>query len=140
MVHFKMQETVNCPSSKMEQITIPLHIFHKNKLNDHEISYNGKMYDFKSFQLKGDYIELLAIHDKEEENILDEIAGFFNRKAGNNSTLPDKVMKLLTLDYLAPGTFSSIFTDSYKLQIFHPFIFQTTCFFQEISSPPPQSV
>lgn len=68
-----MQQTLENGHARFQKITLSRTDYEKGKINGHEICLSGKIYDIKTMSIHGDSVELLAINDTDEENILEKI-------------------------------------------------------------------
>ncbi|HZV67939.1 MAG TPA: hypothetical protein VFG10_00255 [Saprospiraceae bacterium] len=85
-----------------EQITLSLPDYLKDKINNHEISIEGKMYDIKSVSISGDKVTLLVINDPHEENILKKLKEVLTGRKQSKSNRPHQLRPIHTLKYLSP--------------------------------------
>ena len=138
-VQFEMQKKLRNSQSRFEKLSLTLSEYKRSRIKEDEISINGKMYDIKSFQINGDKIELLAINDTEEENILQRIKDLItNNNTNPGSEVPSQLTDLITLDYIYPGSVSEIIFFEKQQENFYE-LFQThSSFHPDVLSPPPR--
>jgi hypothetical protein len=98
-----MLHTIRKKENGFVKLTLTITEFQKNIINPHELSYKGKMYDFKYAVISGNIVELLVINDTKEENILGKIKELTDNTDKQNSDLPNQLVKLLTLTYICPS-------------------------------------
>lgn len=107
-VQVHMQAALNDPSAKFERLIISATDYGKSRINDFEICLNGKMYDVKSVKVMGAKVEMLALRDEGEENILDEIRKLICHSSDKNVPYPALLTKLSTLAYEKSNLFLSV--------------------------------
>jgi len=135
-----MQEVLNDTKTQFEKLTLTLSEFNNSKIAEDEISVNGKIYDIKSSRISGDKVELLAINDIEEENILEKIKKAFNTGMTENSELPNHLVTLISLIYISPANGQGFLLEETFLNSFHSFCEIIFSHESEIFSPPPELV
>ena len=140
MVHKEMQKILNNSDTRFQKIILSINDFHKKKINAREIFINGKLYDIKSISIIGNKIELLAFHDKKEENIFAEIKKAIRNNNEQNSQLPNRLIKLLTLFYVSPIHYYNL-SLSEKKENKYPLVCEIILSHKpDISSPPPEFI
>lgn len=85
---------------KLQNIYLTISQYNACKVDDHEIKFNGKLFDIISSAYKNGKFELTVFHDEEEETVLKEIANFFKYRCKPNQKLPLKVNQLLLANYI----------------------------------------
>lgn len=139
-VHREMEQALNNKATRFQQLTLSLSDFQKGKINDHEISIKGKMYDVKSIEIRGNKVELLVINDTREENILEDIKKSINTSNQQNKEHPYHFVKVLTLLYITPATDNIFLLEKNKQNIFRSPCEIIISYKPGISSPPPRLV
>jgi len=137
-VQKKMHEALKNDATKFQTITLSLADYKKSKINSHEISIDGKMYDVKSVTFRGNKVDLACINDREEENILKDLKDFASRSSKSNSNLPNQIQQLLTLNYITPEAKEFYFIPIVAAHIFlssNPGIVSNDT---DITTPPPK--
>ncbi len=134
----EMQLSLKDNQTPFQKITLPFFDYQKSKINSHEISVNGKMYDVKSISLSDDKVELLVIHDSREENILQKIKDFAISTNQPNTDFANQLFQLLSLNYISPGVGPVFFIPSFSINIFSPLFLNVISNGFEIPSPPPK--
>ena len=102
-IQYQMSVALKAGKTSFTKLTLTVSEYQKSKVSSDEISYKGNMYDVRSANISGDRIELLVIHDSEEENILDKMSDFMNMPNPVGSKLPARLCELVSLNYLVPG-------------------------------------
>lgn len=139
-VQQEMQQALNSEKTQFQKIILSFSDYQKNKINAHEISVKGKMYDVKSITVYSDSLELLVINDSKEKTILEKIKELTALNNGQNYNLPNQLQKLLSLSYLSPNTYSIFFICSLTE---HVFLSPALTFISsdlDVSTPPPEFV
>lgn len=100
-VHTKMTEKLKDSKTSFEKIRITNEDYKKSRINRNEIFYKGKMYDIKSSAEDGEMIELLVIHDNEEDNILHKIKKIFTGSSQPENKISNHIHHLISLSYIS---------------------------------------
>jgi hypothetical protein len=110
------------------------------KINDEEISYNGRMYDIFMEVNKGNYTYYHCFHDSFEDILQNSFAEYLSEQQDDDSNLAVKsIIKILITQALTPRVFRYT---NYDLpsQISLKHISNLNCPIQDIPSPPPKTV
>lgn len=100
LVQKEIIATINKSVADVDKISLSGSDFEKARINSHEIIVDGKLYDIKSVVNSGNTVEISVINDTREENILENIRDFVKNTGKGDDQLPNKLVKLLTLDYI----------------------------------------
>ena len=133
-----MQRVVANKATRFQKLTLSLSDYKKAKINSHEISVNGKMYDVKSISMSGDKVELLAINDSREDDIIDALGKSVGGNEKQNKELPGRLARLLTSDYIFPSPIHIFLPEKNKQNNFYSLRENIISNSIEISSPPPR--
>jgi hypothetical protein len=139
-VQKEMEEVLNSAETQFETITLSISEYQKSRVNAHEISLDGEMYDIKSLTVKGNVVELRAVHDSKERNILKGIKDYSNQTNHPDKNLPNQLQQLLSLNYIANAGGKLCIIPSSSINIFafsDPAIVSNNA---DISTPPPKLV
>jgi len=90
---------LNNPEAKFEIVRLSREEYEKGRVNAFEVLWRGKMYDVKSVKVKGKEVELLALHDEGEENVLNEIRKLVCRASDRKIPYPQLLNKLSSVTY-----------------------------------------
>ncbi len=137
-VRNQMEESLNNKETIFQKLSLSLNDFQKDKINDHEVSINGKMYDIKSISIKKNKVELLAVNDLKEESIIEKINRSLNDGNQQNQELPNHLFKLLTLFYISPATDRNFLFQQKQQNIWQSLYEIIISHEPGISSPPPR--
>lgn len=140
LVRYKMEQALNNEKTSFQKLILSLNEFEKGKINKDEIIFNGSMYDVKSIKILGDSVEMLAINDIKEENIIENIKKLVNANDLQNKDLPNQFVKLLTLVYISPTSNYNFLSQKKRQNIFKPLCEIIISHKSSISSPPPELV
>ncbi len=86
--------------ARLEKLVVSLHDFQNGRINEREISVNGKLYDIKSVSILGNTVELLVVNDEKEERILAKIKELRNNTNEQSSPFSHQFVKLPPLVYI----------------------------------------
>jgi hypothetical protein len=138
LVREEMRELLIDDKAELQKIKLSLIDYRSYKINAHELSVNGKMYDVKSMKFSGDSLELTVINDSKEEGLLEKIKDLLEADNFQKSDYPKQLHQLLALNYLAPpaaGIFFSASPSDYDFLSPPLIIFPMD---MEVSNPPPK--
>lgn len=134
----KMHVALNNSKTRFRKITLSLSDYQKNNINTEEIIVDGKMYDIKSITITDNKVELLVIHDIDEENIIEKITRTANQDKATKGNLVCKLRKFVSLNYLStnqPATPQIVKSSNNIFYCNHSKLVSTVA---DISNPPPQ--
>ena len=139
-VQYQMNRKLKEENGNYEKMILLVSDYESSKVYNKEIRYKGKMYDIKSSQLRGDSIEIIAIRDILEENIIEKIKYLTAQNSIPNNDFPFKLQKLISLVYL-PALSAQIFLiPSLYSRLFCESAFTILSPHCSIYSPPPEKV
>ena len=133
-----MKLVVNNNETSFKKLILSRDEYQKSRLNSHEISYKGNMYDVKSVNIKGDIAELLVINDIKEKFLLREIKDFLHKSNQSKKELPDQLQKFLSINYISADKERIIYIPSFSSGIFHHLNQEILPDHSEIFFPPPK--
>jgi hypothetical protein len=140
LIQQEIKHALNKNENGFENLTISISDFKKGKINDYEITFKGKMYDFTSVKIIGDYVELIVINDTKEEGILSFLEKTFSNDNNQDNNLPNPLLKLLTLIYISPILDHQFLMIESKQNIFRSTADIFLSYTADIASPPPKTV
>lgn len=121
-----------------EKLALSPDEFYSARINDHEIRWNGRLYDFRAVSFSVEQVILSVFHDASEENIIDWIEALANAGGNQQSELPAHLVKLLTTTYLSTHSESISFFQPVHEFPFFQFDEQALSFSRDQDSPPPK--
>ena len=135
-----MEYALNNDNTSLLKLSLSIQEYNKGKIDWNEFIYKDKIYDVKSINIAGNKVELLVLNDTKEESIIQKIKVFTQCANQSNSQLPKQLTQLFSLDYLVENSEFTFYISS-KIEhenfyISHP----TFSNFQEVVSPPPETV
>ena len=139
-VQYQMSEKLKNDKLPFKKIILSLHEYEQCRVSSNEIAVDGKMYDFKSATFSDNSVELLAVHDAEEEGILEKINCILKTTGSPNTNFPLQLHQLLTLVYLTPFSEPKLFAPSFDFGFLHSSQANIVSNDPDILSPPPQAV
>ncbi len=125
---------------EFEKLILSKSEFIEAKVNDFEIFYKGKMFDFKSADITGEMVELLVINDTKEEGIIDLINEIFDNEDKQGNKIPGQLTQLTGMTYLVSGNDLHFMVFQTKQNYFRSHEIKLTPFYNDIASPPPKLV
>ncbi len=140
--HNERDIEIRAKGEAYKNITLSIPEYQKAQTREHEIQWQGRMYDVARVVILKDSAQLLFIDDLEEDNLLIEIEAFFSGNPTSSSDgLSCEWVKIGLLPYLVP------IMESVALLDFRPFrrltfpsIFSNPSSPElPASSPPPRS-
>lgn len=80
--------------------------YQKAKVDDHELRWNGFMYDIVRIERENGLLNIYAWHDKEEGELLAALYLLFTTsEEDDQSELPPIVLKLISMTFIVPAHF-----------------------------------
>ena len=137
IVEFKMEQAIRSKDSGFVTLTIPLAEF--DQKNTREISYNGKMYDIKSFTISGDVATLQVLNDTEEERIDSKLRALGRTTDSDPDDLFRHLLDLLTQQYICPTPENFVVSHDVQEMRYMPFHPDLISHQLDIISPPPKA-
>lgn len=137
---YEMHEQMMSERTDFQNLRLSIKDYHNSKINAHEISFQGKMYDVKSVRVVNDEVELQVIHDTIEGGILMHINDLVNDSRQPDRKIPNGLLGIVFLLYVPANT--SIFQDiaiTFQKNNFNDFTSLVSSD-PEIPSPPPRWV
>jgi hypothetical protein len=138
IVQYEMSEKLINGNASFEKVTLTVSEYKKYRIHSNEILFNGKMYDVKTATVKNNTVELLVIHDNEEEFILKKIKYAVKNSGLPDGKLPIQLFKLISLIYLPPFSEHILFDSSSTTNIFHQSNSNVFTGDSDIPFPPPR--
>jgi hypothetical protein len=139
-VKYKMHNLEEFENEKLQSINLTSIQYQRFKVDDHEIKFNGKLYDIVFSEFKNGVYKLTVFHDEKEESILNEIAIFFKYKCKSNQKLPLRANQLLLSNYILSnvGFLNINFSPACSILINAIFKLNLLSPFSAIFLPPPR--
>jgi len=139
-VQFKMKYELKNNSERLEKLILTINEYSKNKVNSDEVFLDGKMYDIKSKKIVNGNVELMAIHDSEEEGIIQKIKQLVRNTGIPDSNLPSQLNQLISMVYLPTSNEQLKFIPDITKNIFLQFDSFIHSSFSTVFSPPPEVI
>ncbi|MBL0340128.1 MAG: hypothetical protein IPP71_03930 [Bacteroidetes bacterium] len=121
-----------------EKLTLSIEEFEKAKINSREIFYKGEMYDFKSAVYSSNTVELLAIKDTREKEIIEKIKQIAQNSNKQKRHIPLQLLNQFTLTFFSLATICDFACRKSESYLFPPFIENPQGCFLEVFAPPPE--
>lgn len=86
----------------LQKISLPAGEYSLAKRGDDEIEWGGKMYDIASIQFKNGNVEVMALVDEAETNLVALMAKITQAVSSDTKTPPTTLMQYLSLTFTAP--------------------------------------
>ena len=137
-VQYEMRLVVNDNETSFEKLILSIDDYHRSRINSHEISHKGNMYDVKSVNITGYIVELLVINDIKEKILLKNIKDFLRNSNRQKKELPDQLQKFLSINYISSDKERIIYIPSLSFNIFHYPDWNLISDPSDIPSPPPK--
>ena len=138
MVQHEMEQECKLPGNATDTLLLTSTEYAGSKINDREISYQGKMYDIKTVSIKGNKVALVAINDTKEESILKKIKALLPGADKKNSGLPLQLQKLISLTFVHPVEESTTVFSTIICRHNSRYTKDTHSSTRKVLSPPPQ--
>jgi hypothetical protein len=133
-----MHQTLASPKTKFQTLIIGISKLKDYKIEEDEISINGRLYDIKSFEIKNNKAILVLLHDHKEEWIMNMIKNLIQSDNENKNSIPIQLTQMLSLLYLpVDNHFDFVLHTADSKQAFNSLLrFISLCI--PIVLPPPQ--
>lgn len=126
------------PEDQLERLQLTRSEYESSKVDDHEVSIAGKMYDIARVEWKGDSVIVFAIHDEAEDNLLSFLDEVAVRSSKDTARAPSQVVQFTSLIFLMPMTAALQKTSLTVTPSATAYQFSTITFVAEHESPPPK--
>lgn len=138
-IHREMKAQLQfLPEDQLERWQITRSEYESFKVDDHEISIAGKMYDIARVEQKGDSVIVFALHDEAEDNLLSFLDEVAVRSSKDTARAPSQVVQFTSLIFLMPMTAVLQKTSLTVIPSVTAYQFTTITFKAEHESPPPK--
>lgn len=133
------KERLEDPTANFVNLTIPLDAYHQSLKDDGlEIMWKGVLYDIKSVSYHASHVEIVAMADHKEANLISRFEAFLQKTNAHQKQLPIPLNILSILIYIAPYNGFCVQAKELKPLLVHPKQFATSTHASEINSPPPE--
>lgn len=139
-IHEESRATLKfLPESELEYFRLTPKDYTRAKVNNREILINGKMYDVARINVSKEKVEVYALHDEAEDDLLAFIREVMNN-AEKDGQAPSVFSQFTSLQFLQPAL--GCLPDLSGIQIIHRTGLVLSSFnaSQTVLSPPPRSV
>lgn len=134
----EMREAISSLSAdQFEIFEFTIDVYQKVKVNDHEVSIDGKMYDHGSPKIENGKVILYAKHDAAEDNLLSFMAEVVNRHTNDSKPVPSVLSSFLTLHFITEEPLQISFLKR-NVKQFSVVATNIISLYYPIESPPPQ--
>jgi hypothetical protein len=89
-----------------ELLVIDEYQYQQHRIGKDELKIGAKIYDVLSVKKVNSTYYITAVHDKDEENVLQKISFLVGVGQHEHAPVPDVLMKLLSFVYLLPDQFT----------------------------------
>lgn len=101
MIREEMREEMKRAETELETIVLSPEEFQKSRLDAHEISVDGKMYDVQSVEVKNGMMVIRALNDRKEESLIGAIKKLIHHSRDHKGRIGSGLTQLSFLTYLA---------------------------------------
>ncbi|HEY4799880.1 MAG TPA: hypothetical protein VII99_12445 [Bacteroidia bacterium] len=110
-----MEFVLNDKTTFFQKVILSPKEFQDCKINSHEISIDGKLYDVKSVNTYKDRVELLVLNDTIEENVIDSIKKIFSTNNKQKKDIPNSVSQFLLLYFFSAKENTVYLRENFKI-------------------------
>jgi hypothetical protein len=114
---------------QFQRIILTLNEYEQAKEGDDEVEWKDSMYDIASIKFQGDKVEILALRDDMETELLSFASRIIQFSSEDSKTLPASLMQYLSLSFTIPTNQIAV-ESRVSYEIIHNTLFQ-----QKESSP-----
>ncbi len=90
---------------RKERLSIPLATYNKCRVGGDELRLDGKMYDVRSVKISGANVDLVVVHDEDEESIVCMISNISGDKSDDDIEVQKTLIELMSFVYLLPESY-----------------------------------
>jgi len=127
------------PAEQLEIVRVPASSFRMHWLEERELKWQGKMYDIARVEKAGNEILVYAVHDKDEDGLLNFISAVVDMARQDTRPTPASVVQFFSLKFVIdqayPWSFDIIRLDS----PFVPTVFFASSASLDSPTPPPRA-
>jgi hypothetical protein len=87
----------------LKHFSLSLGDYNRVKKGDDEVKWDGKMYDIASIKFNGNQVEILALVDEDETNLLTLLSKIAQSASGDTKAPPSALMQYLSLNFTVPN-------------------------------------
>lgn len=98
--HEMREQLKTLPDEELTKFIFTEAEFRKAKVDDHEFKVDGKMHDIARLERKGDLIQVYAMHDEAEDDLLAFLSEVTSRSAKDKKPVPSQLVKLISLQFI----------------------------------------
>ncbi len=133
-----MLEVLENAQTSFSEITLSVSEYKKDRVNSHEVSVDGKMFDVKSVNIAGDSVVLCVISDTREDNILRRIKELLSGSKQSKNNTPHQLRPIHALKYITPEAEDRICFEFPSVSILLSLVVTPISSDEEIPTPPPK--
>lgn len=133
------KERLSDLNANFVELTIPINAYYQSLKDDGlEVVWQGVLYDIKSVHFNATSVEVLALADHKEANLIARFETFLKRTNEHQKQLPGTLSLLTILAYILPHNAYWLQAIEAKASLVHPKQFATSTFASALNSPPPE--
>jgi hypothetical protein len=133
-------EIVRTSPERLQKISLTRTEYNLAKEGEDELEWNGTMYDIASIKFDRDKVEVLALPDTSETNLISFLTKLLQSTKDDSQTAPSALLQFLSLTFTVTDPAVKSITRAVSF-IKHDTIYQKmeSNFHCSISAPPPRS-
>lgn len=126
------------PAEELDMLVMTRAEFDAAREDEHEIKWQGRMYDVARVEPVAGQVVVYALHDEAEDNLLAFLDAVLKNSAGDKKPVPDSLFSWLSLKYMSPVVVT-VNPGPSTLKPFTPYYETFSELARTIVSPPPRS-
>ena len=139
-IRMNMREKIALlPAEQLEIVPVPAHSFRMHWLEEREMKWEGKMYDIARVEKAGDTLLVHAVHDKDEDGLLNFITAVVDMARQDTQQTPASVVQFFNLKFVIDQTLEWSSEITRRDSPFVPAVFFTTSVSPDSPTPPPRA-
>lgn len=104
-IRMDMREKIaRLPAEQLEIVPVSARSFRMQWLEDREMKWEGKMYDIARVEKAGDIVLVYAVHDKDEDGLLNFISAVVDMARQDTRPTPASVVQFFSLKFVIDQT------------------------------------
>jgi len=132
----KQLETL--PAEALQRFEMSMARFESIRVDDHEVSIEGRLYDICRFSVTGDKVVVFALHDDAEENLMLGLRSMLKMGLSDSKPVPSAFLSYFQLHYLV-SCFSVEYPEALQFSGDTKYLVFPDLYEPPFITPPPQA-
>lgn len=126
------------PAEQLEVVKIPVASFRSHWINEREMEWEGKMYDIARIEKQGTDVIVYALHDKDEDRLLNLLTAVVDMARQDPQPAPATVVQFFMLKFVISQKIAiASATPRQSFGVYVPYLHSSPA--PDILTPPPRA-